>query len=54
MNKLPDSLDVLLFCGAALVVWGIHLIYAPLAYVTAGSFLLTIGGLRLAAQRKGK
>ena len=32
--------DILLFCGAALIVAGAALVYLPAAFVIAGSFLI--------------
>lgn len=43
-------LDAAALGGAGLITWGVHLIYDPAGFITAGAFLL--GGAWLAA-RKG-
>lgn len=52
-KQLPDALDVIMILGAGLVVYGTRLVSPPLAFIVAGCFLLTLGGLRIAdAKRK--
>jgi hypothetical protein len=51
-NRLPDALDVAVFLGAGLVVYGTRLIYPPLAFIVAGTFLLIIGGLGIVAAKR--
>lgn len=43
--KRFDLSDVLLFLGAACIVWGIAEIYTPAAKITAGAFMIVFAYL---------
>jgi hypothetical protein len=50
MNRLADlALDAAALVGAALITYGVWLIYQPAAFIVAGAFVLT--GAWLAARR---
>jgi Flp pilus assembly protein TadB len=45
--KRIDLTDLLLFLGAACIVWGIAQIYVPAAWIAAGIFMIGIAFLIL-------
>ena len=45
--SLPNSVDLVLFSGAALITYGFHRMWPPLGFLSAGAFLLTLGVCRL-------
>lgn len=42
ISLIPDIIGL---CGAASVVYGCHLIYAPAAYIFAGAIAITVAAL---------
>jgi hypothetical protein len=48
---LPDPFDLLFFCGAAAIVFGVYRIYAPLAWVVGGVIAIRASWLASAGRR---